>query len=31
MSNSTIKVMGKYYENRINRAWSGGSKFTESV
>ena len=31
MSNTTIKVMSKYDENRINRAWSRGSKFTEGV
>ena len=31
MSNSTIKVMSKYEENRINRAWSGSAKFTKGV
>ena len=31
MSNTTIKVMKKYDENRISRAWSGGSKFTQGV
>ena len=31
MSNTTIKVMSKYDENTINRAGSGGSKFTEGV
>ena len=31
MSNTTIKVKNKYDENRIDRAWAGGSKFTEGV
>ena len=31
MSNTTIKVKRKYHENRINRAWSGGSKFTQGI
>ena len=31
MSNTTIKLKSKYYENRIIRAWFGGSKSTQGI
>jgi len=31
MSNTTIKLKSKYYGNRINKAWPGGSKFTQGI